>query len=150
MIISDAFESDTDDDLKLFQHDCYYDSLRRWINLARVRRLKYRASPEWEGINRKWEQFRESGVFDHRCIQFHHDLIAARFRQAIYRDPFRTTTQTRRICWREFFDKEAAAWLEDDRFVRLFMTALACSNSEEGYQAEDALAEKMQEKYQFG
>ena len=88
-------------------------------------------------------------MFDHRSIQFHHDLIAARFRQKICRDPFRTTSQTRRICWSEFFDKEAAAWLEDDRCLKLFMMALAFANTTQGFQAEDALAEMMQEKYQI-
>jgi hypothetical protein len=147
MIIGDSFVGDNDGDLKLYQHYCYYDTIRRWIDMADVQRMKYRTLPEWEGITQLWEKFRESGVFDHRSIQLHHDLIAARFRQEICCDPFRTTSQTRRICWREFFDKEATTWLEDDRCIRLFMTALVCGNTEEGYQAEDALAVIMQEKY---
>lgn len=150
MIIGDSFVGDNDGDLKLFQHYWYYDTLRLWIDMADVQCLKYRTLPEWEGITQLWDKFRESGVFDHRSIQFHHDLIAARFRQKIYSDPFRTTSQTRWICWRGFFDKEAAAWLDDERCLKLFMAALVFANTQQGYQAEDALSKMMQEKYHLG
>jgi len=80
MIIGTCFEGDDDEELKLYQHACYYDSIGRWINLAGKLRLQYYRLQEWEDISRQWEKFREHGYHDHRTIQAHHDLIAQRFR----------------------------------------------------------------------
>jgi hypothetical protein len=147
MIIGSIFDGDDDVGLMRFQHDFYYEMLGRWIDMAGIRRFQYREIPEWDEICRKWDIFRKEAVFDHRTIQLHHDLIAARFRQNMRDNPFRTTLETRSMGWRQFFCKEAVGWLEDGHCLRLFMTTLACANTKEGYAGEGALAEVMRNKY---
>jgi len=143
MIIGKYFDGDTDEDLKMYQHGCYYDMLCHWINLAGVRRLQYRDVPEWWEVIRQWEEFRQEGVFDHRCIQPHHDLIAANYRMA-QDAPMRIRGKGG---WSIFFDQEATKLMNDPELLRLFMTALAFANTPVGYDAEDLLLHTMKRVY---
>jgi len=147
MIIGKCFEGDDDEELMLYQHDCYYDSLRRWIRLAGERHCWYHRLPEWEDISRQWDKFREYGYHDHRTIQAHHDLIAERFRW-IQKNPDRFFWIVHgKNGWVGFFNSEIARFMKDHVMLRLFMTAVACANSRSGYDSEDELLDKMREKY---
>lgn len=147
MIIGACFEGDDDEELMEYQHGCYYDSLQRWIRLAGERHCSYRRLPEWEDISRLWDTFREEGYHDHRTIQAHHDLIAERFRM-IQKNPDRFFWIIRgKNGWFDFFNNEIARLMKDPEMLRLFMTAVACANTRTGYDAEDALLDKMREKY---
>jgi hypothetical protein len=147
MIIGACFEGDDDEELMLYQHDCYYDSLRRWIKLAGEHHCKYRRLPEWEDIYRQWDKFRESGYHDHRCIQAHHDLIAERFRM-IQKNPDRFFwIILGKNGWCDFFNSETAKFMNNPETLRLLMAAVAYANTKAGYDAEDALLDKMRETY---
>ena len=147
MIIGTCFEGDDDEELKLYQHACYYDSIGRWINLAGKLRLQYYRLQEWEDISRQWEKFREHGYLDHRTIQAHHDLIAQRFR-IIQKHPDRFFwIVLGKNGWFDFFTRETEALMKDPELLRQFMTAVACANTKTGYDAEDELLDKMRGKY---
>lgn len=147
MIIGTCFEGDDDETLKMYQHACYYDLIARWVNLAGKRRLQYGRLPEWEEITTHWEDFREAGHFDHRCIQAHHDLIAERFRMIQKKPDLYFWNTLGKNGWISFFDREAAKLIEDPELLRLFMTAVTYTNTTTGYDAEDALLNKIREKY---
>lgn len=147
MIIGKYFKDDDDEVLMQFQHDCYYDSLRRWISLVGNRHCQYHRLPEWEDISTQWKKFLESDYRDHRCIQVHHDLIAERFRM-IQKNPDHFFWIIHgKNGWFDFFNNEMAKFMKDTEMLRLFMTALACANTKIGYDAEDALFAKMQKMY---
>lgn len=147
MIIGKYFEDDDDEELKLYQHDCYYDAIGRWVSLTGNRCLQYGKLPEWEEITKHWERFREEGHFDHRCIQTHHDLIAERFRM-IQKNPdhFFWVIQGKKG-WFDFFNGEIIKLMKAPEMLRLFMTAVAYANTKTGYDAEHALLVKMREMY---
>lgn len=147
MIIGACFEGDDDEELMLYQHDCYYDCLRHWIRLAGERHCWYHRLPEWEDISRQWDKFRESGYHDHRTIQAHHDLIAERFR-IIQKNPDRFFWIIQgKSGWFNFFNCETARLMKEPEMLRSFMTAVAYANTKIGYDAEDALLDKMRETY---
>lgn len=147
MVIGKYFEGDDDEDLKMYQHDCYYDSIGRWIRLAGERQSQYYRLPEWKEIIRQWQKSREAGSYDHRTIQAHHDLIAQRFRM-IQKNPDHFFWVIRgKNGWFDFFNGEIAKWMKDPELLRLFMKALTYANTKTGYDAEDALLDKMREKY---
>ncbi len=150
MIIGACFEGDDDEELMLYQHDCYYDSLRHWIRLAGQRHCRYSSLPEWVDISRQWHKFRDYGYHDHRCIQAHHDLIAERFR-TIQKNPDQFFWIVHgKNGWFDFFNNETAKFMKDPEMLRLFMTAVACANTKAGYDAEDALLDRMRETYGMG
>jgi hypothetical protein len=147
MIIGKCFEGDDDEELMLYQHDCYYDCLRRWIYLAGHRHCSYHRLPEWVEVSSRWDTFQEKGSHDHRTIQAHHDLIAERFRW-IQKNPDRFFWIIHgKIGWLHFFNCEIERFMKDVVMLRLFITVLAYTNTKVGYDAEDALLESMREKY---
>jgi hypothetical protein len=145
MIIGKYFDGDSDEELKMLQHECYYGILREWITMADVRRLKYQAAPEWADITLMWEQFREVGCFDHRCIQMCHDLIAARFRVAAKREQL--PNDKKEAAWYAFFKVEASGWLKSDDFLRSFMIAHSVKGYTAGYDAEEEMFDMMRQRY---
>jgi len=148
MIIRSSYNGDNNEDLKLFQHSCYYDSLRQWIDLAGRRLLHYRGLSEWEEITRQWKAFRAAGTFDHRRIQAHHDLVAQRYRLIQESPPYIMFLGKKG--WPDFFYRETARLMEDPAMLMLFMTALACANTKSGYDAEESLLDKMENMYGMG
>lgn len=147
MIIGTCFEGDDDVDLMLYQNDCYYDSLHRWISLAGKRHCQYNKLPEWEDICLQWEKFRKNGCHDHRSIQTHHDLIAERFRM-IQKNPDRFFWMVLgKYGWFDFFNREVAKFMKDQELLRLFMTVVSSANTKIGYDAEDVLLGKMLKAY---
>ncbi|MDD2736072.1 MAG: hypothetical protein PHF56_19235 [Desulfuromonadaceae bacterium] len=147
MIIGRCFEGDEDEELMLYQHDCYYESLRCWIYLAGHRHCYYHRLPEWVEVSRQWDKFREKGSHDHRTIQAHHDLIAERFRW-IQKNPDRFFWVIHgKFGWLDFYNSEIARFMKDAEMLRQFMTAVAYANTKVGYDAEDALLDSMREKY---
>lgn len=149
MIIGKCFEGDDDEELMQYQHGCYYDCLRRWINLAGHRHCFYHRLPEWVEVSRQWDVFREKGSHDHRTIQAHHDLIAERFRW-IQKHPDRFFwIVPGKNGWVDFFNSEIARFMKDAEMLRLFMTAVAYTNVRVGYDAEDTLLDNMREKYRM-
>lgn len=150
MIIGKYFKDDDDEVLMFYQHDCYYDSLRRWIKLAGERQCQYHRLPEWEDISRQWDMFRESDYHDHRCIQAHHDLIAERFRMIQKNPDLFFWIVHGKNGWYAFFNNEIAKFMKDPEMLRLFMTAVGYANTKAGYDAEDELLDKMRESYGMG
>lgn len=145
MIIGTYFNGDTDEELKTHQHKCYYETLRRWVRMADEKCQKYvGVSTEWDELIDRWQKnVMESGGFDHRCIQAPHDLIAARFRKVALKEMPHAGSMKKIDAWRGFFNKEAAVCLDQKEMLLLFMTALAHSDSETGYDVENKLYKMM-------
>ena len=149
MIIGTCFDGDNDEEFKLQQHKIYYETLRRWTIIANELSKQYSGdSTEWDELINSWQKnVIESGEFDHRCIQAPHDLIAARFRKDVLIEIQPAGQLRKNDAWRKFFNKEAAICLEQEEMLRLFMTTLAHSYCETGYDAEDKFYEIMILKY---
>ena len=49
--------------------------------------------------------------------------------------------------WFEYFNSEITKLMKDTEMLRLFMAAVANANTKTGYDAEDALLDKMREVY---
>lgn len=149
MIIGKCFDEDNDEEFKLQQHKIYYETLRRWTIIADELSKQYSgASAEWDELNNSWQKnVMESGEYDHRCIQAPHDLIAARFRKNVLIEIQAAGKLRKNDAWRNFFSKEAAICLKPEEMLRLFMTTLAYSYCETGYDAEDKFYEKIIQKY---
>jgi len=149
MIIGKYFDGDNDEEFKLQQHKVYYETLRRWTIIADELSKQFTGvSAEWDKLIDSWHKnVMESCKFDHRCIQAPHDLIAARFRKDMLIE-LQTAGKLRKTdAWRSFFSKEAAICLRSEETLRLFMTTLAFSCCETGYDAEDKFCKKMIQKY---
>ena len=81
---------------------------------------------------------------------FHGDLIAERFR-TIQKNPDQFFWIVHgKNGWFGFFNNEIAKFMKVPVMLRLFMAAVACANTKTGYDAEDALLDKMREKYGMG
>lgn len=147
MIIGICFEGDSDEELKMYQHEHYYETLGRWIRMADEKcQPNFGESPEWNELIDRWQKnVMEPGVFDHRCIQALHDLIATQHRKLLIDKPF--STYRKKNEWRAFFNSEAGAYLENEEFLKLFIKSLAFSGSDSGYESEDKLYELLQQRY---
>jgi len=147
MIIGICFEGDSDEDLKMYQHECYYETLGRWIRMADEKCQPYFGeSPEWNELIERWQKnVMGPGVFDHRCIQALHDLIATQHRKLLMDRPY--PTHRKKHEWLAFFNSEAGACLENEEFLKLFIKSLTFSGSDSGYESEDKLYELLQQRY---
>lgn len=137
MIIKKCFDGDNDEALKMCQHNCYDESLGLWVGMVRQKYQKWIGrSPEWDTLISRWKDtIQKSRTFDHRCIQEAHDLIAAKYRKSI-----RENRVEDKGIWPDFFNKEAATFLDDEQVLLLFMTSLVFVGSQAGYDAEEDLS----------
>lgn len=149
MIVGTCFDGDNEEDLKMFQHNCYYESLGRWVGMVSQHcQLRQGTSVEWDNLIQQWkEKVQDTGSFDHRCIQAPHDLIAAKYRKFVKEEISHGVTKGNKLGWCDFFNKEAAACLDQEKMLRSFMSSLTFSGSEAGYDAEDKLYESIQLRY---
>jgi len=150
MVVCTSFDGDHDEELKMFQHKVYYATLRRWVGMAQDRSHHYSGkSSKWDELINLWDKnIGKQGIFDHRCIQMAHDVLAAQFREYILKEMPTAGPLTKKDAWRGFFDTEAVAFMEQEEFLRMFMTALASNSSIGGYDAEEALCDKIQQQYE--
>lgn len=148
MIVGTCFDGDNDEDLKIFQHNCYYESLGRWVGMVPQHcQLRQGTSVEWVNLIQQWEKkVQDTGSFDHRCIQAPHDLVAAQYRKIVKEEMSPSVPTIKKVGWNDFFNKEADFCLEQEEILRLFMISLAFSGSEAGGDAKDQLYESIQRR----
>lgn len=154
MIVTSEFPGDDDSVLKRIQHDSYGPHVNE---LFRAARRRYLAAAELLEVEDELTQlFRVNLTFDHRALQYAHDLLAARFR-------YRTTdsaqprlgedpgTHQERLAseWDSWFSREVTERLEDPAFTRAVLTAAAFANQGAGTQAKALLARLLSLPAQF-
>lgn len=162
MIVAPKFPGD-DMVLARLQHEVYGDALRvvvdrcnRFGRLALAILEQDAEHPGWKGVDR----------FDHRTLQFSHDLLAAAWRyeesppqlslllsESRPKDAFQADTSEER--WLQWLDSEVASWLHpeagpgDDgpQKIRLVLRILANQNQPSGYEAESYLAQLIYRRF---
>jgi hypothetical protein len=88
----------------------------------------------------------ENGSFDHRCIQEHHDIIAATYRKIAKHEMTVAGALAKELKWKIFFNKIAKECLEQEDGLESFVEALAFPNTDRGSDAEDILLMAVQAK----
>ena len=118
------------------QHDVYFEALQIIVKgcnrYARFAKLVLKTN-EFENWGNVWE-------FDHRVLQFHHDLIATAWRyksnaaqRILEFSEFSPGLKSR---WLNWLREEVDRWIDHPEFVRLVMTILDNQNSPIGNAAE--------------
>ncbi len=160
MIVVPQFQGD-DMAIADLQHDVYGEALG--IMVGRCEQSARTAitilggdltHPKWEGVER----------FDHRTLQFAHDLLAAVWRyetsppqkrlpisEAPSKPELEAGTPERR--WLKRLDSEVASWVraeaghEGPHMIQLVLRILAHQNEPAGYEAETRLAELIYSRF---
>ena len=150
MIVGSLFRGDEDTDVMWLQHDVYGEALGIITSICQeYTHLAHRILDYWDG----WE-FIPS--FDHRTLQYAHDVIAATWR-------FRGLPQIRQIAllidrkvveepnfqrhWLNWLDVEVRSWMHDPYLIRFVVKILRNQNNPTGYQAEDDLKLILAQRY---
>ena len=153
MIICDVFEGDNNETMKLIQHDTYSKLLGYLFSNSASRYLddiKYTwVSPDFVS------KIRNLKSFDHRTLQYAHDLIAAYFR-FIFSDSFPSDLFPEKFdiisfftsIWKEYYLQEVAILSKIEPIAEMIVTAVGFQNTERGYDAEDKLHELLLQRYQ--
>lgn len=147
MIICNCFPGDNNERLKDSQHDDYGRMLSDWLGIAYEMIEELRRTNKNKYLLNIWD---ESGLencsFDHRCIQEHHDIIAATYRKIAKHEMTESSALTKELKWRVFFNKVAKECLEQEDGLESFVEAFAFPNTDKGSDAEDTLIMTVQAK----
>lgn len=149
MIICSLFINDTDYRTQGVQHDVYGPAL--WIIVSGCFSLSERAgaSPYREACRAREAR----GRFDHRTLQFAHDLLAAAWR---FRNDFRQMELPLLssdggadvgALWLDWLRSEVASWDGAPHLVRAVSATLADQNRPPGYTAETFLAHSILDRF---
>ena len=159
MIISSYFENDS---VKIgwIQHDLYGEVL---IGMYQLAKQLYRQGEGIVGITTQltkdsWDK----NDFDHRTLQYLHDMIAAQFRyEFIFHkcegplfhtfDNSSEEKESVSLLWKEFYPKELERLVKKYPFIaRLILTAATYLNPDErGIEAEEDIFNLLSKEYQF-
>jgi|GEM_PF-836408 len=147
MIVGDYFKGDNDESLKWVQHDAYGDLIG---NIYRYAKERYLNSIKLIGIDTPLAKKVESvQSFDHRILQFPHDIIAAWYRHKNGQKGQLTLfpvdgSQEKHLLngWTRFFHNTIREWSENyNVFVISSLKAVCYGNTAFGYLAEDQLVD---------
>lgn len=145
MIISKCFDGDNDESLKMWQHDYYNEMLQVWLSIVYEVIEDHRNRNKYDKLVKMWDDSKlEEGRFDHRCLQDSHDAVATSFRFSAKHELVETTRLYKKSYWKKYFEKVVTESMQEEYAIEAFITALACANSEEGYEAEDVLLSAVQ------
>jgi hypothetical protein len=138
MIISIEFEGDSKQ-VVYAQHDVYYDALNvivkncNRLTLFAKLLLQVEKLDDWGLINQ----------YDHRTLQFQHDLLAIawRFRSNAAQKVLDLNGNESSISqeWLVWLTNEVQSWIDRPQFVRLVQVILSNQNNALGYEAETRL-----------
>lgn len=138
MIISIEFEGDSKQ-VADAQHDVYYEALNIIVKncnrfaLFATRLVQTEKCNDWVIISQ----------FDHRTLQFQHDLLATawRYRSNAAQKILDLTGNESSISkeWLGWLTNEVQSWIDRPEFVRLVQIILTNQNSTLGYEAETRL-----------
>jgi|APSaa5957512622_1039677.scaffolds.fasta_scaffold81921_2 hypothetical protein len=156
MIVSDYFE---DDSVKIgwIQHEVYYRVL---ADLYGTAKRKYFEIEYAGGKNTQLgKDLREESGFDHRTLQYFHDMIAAQFRMEYikecggplfyYTKDIPDEEEKVLTLWRRFYLKEIERLIELYLYLpRLMLTSATYPNPDKrGVEAEDELFYLLRNEY---
>ena len=145
MIIDKCFEGDNNENLKMWQHDYYNDMLQEWLFIVSVIIEECRISGKCQNLIKMWDDSKlKDGHFDHRCLQESHDTVATSFRFCAKYGTVESTRLYTKSYWKKYFKKVVTESILEEYAIEAFITALACANTEEGYEAEDVLISAVQ------
>jgi len=138
MILSNQFEGDSKQ-VADAQHDVYYQALD--IIVKNCNRLVLFAKQVLQ--SEKFEDWGLINQYDHRTLQFQHDLLAAawRYRSNAAQKTIDLTENELNISqeWLEWLANEVQSWINRPEFVRYVQVILSNQNSALGYEAETRL-----------
>jgi len=145
MIVGTLYHGDDDNEIAWKQHDVYGTALGQIVRICnRLTRfamvlLDVEEPSSW---GTTWE-------FDHRTLQWAHDLLAAAWRSKHdtrqLELPFKRTSEhllphTPEGLWLRWLREEVESWVWEPGLVRCVITILANQNQPEGYIAESKLS----------
>lgn len=152
MIVGSNFPSDSER-LAMLQHDVYGKSIALIVAQSQE---QYRKAEAILGIRTELGKRLPVDSFDHRTVQYVHDQIAAQFRYLYINKPRLAEHDADERPelflkqWNDYLRRELQTvvdWRPD--FYRLVCAAIVFPNPDEkGVEAEKALCEIMDEKYQ--
>jgi hypothetical protein len=138
MILSTQFEGDSKR-VADAQHDVYYEALD--IIVKNCNRLALFAKRVLQ--SEKYEDWGLINQYDHRTLQFQHDLLATtwRYRSNAAQRIVDLTGSELNISqeWLEWLANEVQGWIDRPEFVRLVQVILTNQNDPLGYEAETRL-----------
>lgn len=150
MIVGRRFEGD-DIALSERQSDCYGDAL--YVIRSVVER-RYRAACHLMGKQVPTDTWPgKADHLDHRTIQPLHDQLAAVWRYSVRpSEPFFTVisppANDSMRTWLSWLRAEMKEWCDEDQeAVRLWVELQQKQNTPQGYEAEDRLLERLNERY---
>lgn len=146
MIVFNVYEHDTNEVLKLAQHDCYGGKVahmfaqaqRRFIQADMILQTNLPIIKEIHPIDR----------IDHRVLQDAHDIIAAAYRYDCddggQLNLFRQDKNSREDHirkWTQWYESKITELLENPAFVRFVVLAVLHTNTKTGYEFEHRLCD---------
>lgn len=164
MMVGSEFAGDSNETLKMIQHDLYGALSGYLYHYARERYLKaiglVGVETELSRILEEKEPIRYSPQgrgfwdFDHRVLQDAHDHIAAYFRfahddrgQRALLFEGQKDEEVLSQKWSEFFHKESRELAEIEATNLAILGAVAFQNTEQGYRCEKQLREALRQRY---
>lgn len=118
MIVSCEFIGDSRE-VASAQHDVYYDALQIIVKACN----KYARFSKLVIVTDEFSNWANVWKFDHRVLQFHHDLIATAWRyqtQALQlRVDYEEDEKSIQLRWLEWLTDEVQNWIERPEWVRL-------------------------------
>jgi hypothetical protein len=150
MIVGKYFEGDDDTAVAWRQHDVYHQALgimvgtcMRYASFAR-KLLRDEKHEDWGSVNR----------YDHRTIQWAHDLLAAAWRfqndfrqQPLSFDPAHHGEGQMEELWLAWLRREVESWIDAPQLVRSVMIILTHQNQTIGSSAEIALSRDLVSRF---
>lgn len=154
MIIGTCFKGDDNESLKMHQHEWYNDRLIEWLHHVDDVIEEHRDKQQLADLVKLWDD-NDLGnkPLDHRCLQEAHDAIATSFRFCAKHEIVETERVYTKSYWRKYFKKIVTECMQEEYAIKAFITVLACTNTEEGYEAEELLTSALQtvcDKYEPG
>jgi len=159
MIVSSYFE---DDSVKIgwIQHDVYGDVLSDLYKIAK--RLHHHGEVIVGITTQLRRDSWDKNSFDHRTLQYLHDMIAAQFRYEyifytckgpLFHTFDNSSEEKERVSllWKEFYPKELERLVEEHPFIaRWILTSTTYPNPDErGIEAEEDIYYLLHDEYQF-
>lgn len=153
MIVAPLFPGDVNRELMAVQHDVYWEIVGKLYVSARDLYLR---SVRVDGVQTELAQqvaAREGGI-DHRVLQHAHDLIAGHFRQIrpeLLQPELASVASGHRARlerqWREYYGGEVERLAREPLVCQAVVTAIAYTNSDQGYRAEEDLCAFLRVRY---
>lgn len=139
MIVSCQFIGDSRE-VASAQHDVYYDALQIIVKACN----KYARFSKLVIVTDEFSNWGNVWKFDHRVLQFHHDLIATAWRYQTQASQLRVDYEedekSIQLRWLEWLTDEVQNWIERPEWVRLVQIILDNQNTPIGQKTETMLS----------